>query len=138
METETIFQDHNGFEQVIHSLKRGDRAYRAGWKESCIYLNRGNFAAGTNEWPSKIGGVGSRLFDGGLTGTLPCMPNINMAMEDGSTLTGWVPSQVDMLAEDWTIVVTQKINTIRIDDEGVKMEGLPHIDVTEKSDDPGF
>ena len=32
------------------------------------------------------------------------LPHIDMCTEDGSMIIGWIPSQVDMMAEDWRIV----------------------------------
>ena len=35
------------------------------------------------------------------TGTITRLPNLNMRAATGSTVTGWLASQTDILAEDW-------------------------------------
>ena len=51
-----------------------------------------------------IDGVHPDLFEKGATGTVTRLPNINMRAASGATVTGWLASQTDILAEDWTIV----------------------------------
>lgn len=94
------------FGQALIALKSGQRVARSGWngKEMYVYLNRGSKDWGnTFATQAKVGGVNPRLFDRGDTGTTTRMPNFNMRAADGSTVTGWLASQTDMLAEDWML-----------------------------------
>lgn len=97
------------FGQAIDAVKDGQRVQRNGWngKGMFIYLNKGSHdferkpvsEGGVNT----IGGVGTGLFDKGDTGTVTRMPNLNMRAADGSTVTGWLASQTDILADDWQV-----------------------------------
>lgn len=92
------------FGTAIEAVKRGKRAARAGWngKDMFIYLNKGS-TPGIFKSPM-LNGVLHDLFELGDRGTTVRMPNINMKAADGSTVTGWLASQTDMLAEDWTVL----------------------------------
>lgn len=99
------------FGQAIEALKNGKAIARAGWngKGMCVYLNRGSSATSfVNEGPDAVKeypeGIRGDLFDLGDTGTVTRLPNLNMKAASGSTVTGWLASQTDILAEDWTIV----------------------------------
>lgn len=71
------------FGQATDALKLGQRAARDGWngKGMYIYLERLQ-----------------RVHDGAVTEFEPCV-----VMFDGVQRPGWVPSQADMLAEDWQV-----------------------------------
>lgn len=92
------------FGQAIEAVKEGKGIARAGWngKGMCVYMNRGSRP------PEAIApfhnGVSDRLFDTGDKGTGVRMPNFNMRAADGSIVTGWLASQTDMFAEDWTVL----------------------------------
>lgn len=100
------------FGEAIKALKSGYKVAREGWngKNMFIYLNKGNFdfREATKEVLEAecftIGGVCKELFKSGPEGSVTRMPNINMKAADGSTVTGWLASQTDMLADDWTVV----------------------------------
>lgn len=94
------------FGLAIEALKKGACVARAGWdgKGMLLWLNRGSSATPPLDRDAQIGGVSSDLFDLGDTGTVTRLPNINMRAADGSTVTGWLASQTDMLADDWMIV----------------------------------
>lgn len=100
------------FGQAIEALKKGERVARAGWngKDMFLWLNKGSFDGSplniTNPIPEDHGstmeGIRFPLFTVGDVGTVTRLPNINMHTALGSTVTGWLASQTDMLAEDWT------------------------------------
>jgi len=104
------------FGQAIEALKQGKCVARKGWngKGMHLWLNKGSFDAellGFNsenhpDYPhgSTIDGVDLGLFQLGEKDTVTRLPNINMKTAAGSTVTGWLASQTDMLAEDWEIV----------------------------------
>jgi hypothetical protein len=66
-----------------------------------LWLNKGSYPMGE---PDGSEGISGQLFDRGDVGTVRRLPNINMRAATGSTVTGWLASQTDMLAEDWMIV----------------------------------
>jgi hypothetical protein len=92
------------FGQAIRLLKQGKRVARAGWngKGMFLWLNKGS-TDGDNI-ADQIDGVDRSLFDTGDTGTVTRLPNINMRSASNCTVTGWLASQTDMLAEDWDVV----------------------------------
>lgn len=99
------------FGQAIEHLKFGHRVARAGWngKGMFLFLNPGSFDAsqfdGLPGLPAEIDGIPTRLFsEKGDVGTITRLPNINMRAASGATVTGWLASQTDMLAEDWSLV----------------------------------
>lgn len=92
------------FGLAIEALKLGKCVARAGWngKGMHLWLNRGAFAG---EPPvSHIQGVSISFFDAYEGDVVTRLPNINMCSADGSTVTGWLARQTDILAEDWNIV----------------------------------
>lgn len=97
----------NDFGSAIVALKQGKSVARAGWngKGMFLFLNRGSadFPADEQRVPN-IDGVPSDLFENGDTGTVTRLPNINMRSASGATVTGWLASQTDILAEDWIII----------------------------------
>ncbi len=93
-----------GFGRALAHIKDGRRVARAGWngKGMWLYLNLGSHDK-TEQRPL-IDGVSRSLFTLGDDGTVTRLPNINMRAASGATVTGWLASQTDMLAEDWMLV----------------------------------
>jgi hypothetical protein len=91
------------FGKALEAVKNGDRARREFWngRGMSIYLNAGSVEHSSDKL--SISGVGRELFDNGDAGTVTRMPNINLIAADGTIVTGWAPSQNDMLADDWRI-----------------------------------
>ena len=92
------------FGEAIEKLKAGECIARSGWngKGMFVHLNRGNKAFDTTS-DYLIEGVKADLFNLGDTGTVIRLPNLNMQTVTGSTVTGWLASQTDILAEDWEL-----------------------------------
>lgn len=91
------------FGQALELLKQGKAVARSGWngKNMLLYLNLGS-NDNSQETPGElIEGIRADLFLSGAEGTVRRLPNINMKAASGSTVTGWLASQTDMLAEDW-------------------------------------
>lgn len=91
------------FGTALHALKGGKRVARAGWNGKGMWLalspgnpalEAGKFWAGPNRAYAEENG-----------GTAPVLPCITMKTATGEILMGWLASQTDMLAEDWTIVL---------------------------------
>ena len=94
------------FGQAIEHVKLGGRAARSGWngKGMFIFLNPGSTDR-TSQDQSHFDGVPGRLLQTGDTGTVTRLPNLNMKAASGATVTGWLASQTDILAEDWTLIL---------------------------------
>lgn len=102
------------FGGAIEHIKKGGRAARSGWngKGMFIYLNKGAIDGEplglSNPIPenhgSTIDGVSLSLFEVHDKGTSTRLPNLNMNAASGNTVTGWLASQTDILAEDWVVV----------------------------------
>jgi len=94
------------FGDAIEALKQGKQVSRNGWngKGMFIYLNRGSADYQSEDEFEQIEGINANLFDRGATGAVTRLPNLNMKAATGSTVTGWLASQTDLLAEDWGIV----------------------------------
>lgn len=103
------FTDLN-FGEAIAALKAGYAVARQGWngKKMFVFLQRGSFdSENLMVWPNTflfIEGIDARLFDKGDVGTVTRLPNLNMRAASGSTVTGWLASQTDILAEDWVVL----------------------------------
>ena len=94
------------FGQALEALKSGKAVSREGWngKGMILFLNQGNVAEPmpiNTDGLTLIEGIRQDLFILGDVGTITRLPNINMKAATGSTVTGWLASQTDMLAEDW-------------------------------------
>ena len=106
------------FGEAIEDMKKGKAVSRSGWngKGMLIYIVNGNVAVnnkqyvGTDEGETStditgpIEGISSKLFNLGDYGTVTRLPHINMKAATGSTVTGWLASETDILSEDWGIV----------------------------------
>lgn len=88
------------FGSAIRALKAGEKVAREGWNGKGMYLWLVPASYVKKEWCRDKGlleAIGDK--DG-----IHCNGHIRMYCADGSITSGWVPSQVDILAEDWTIV----------------------------------
>lgn len=102
----TMLPTNISFSEALTYLKQGHLIARAGWNGigMFIYLNKGSSETLSPDRSLTIEGLSESLFDLGDTGTITRLPNINMRAASGSTVTGWLASQTDMLADDWEIV----------------------------------
>lgn len=95
------------FGEAIDALTTGKRIRRSDWKKaSFAYLNPGSHDDTARPFGRTriAAALNQELFEKGHKGTVTRMPNVNLKAADGSTLTGWTPSQIDMLAKDWEVV----------------------------------
>lgn len=114
METKNInTEGPSGYERALGALKSGKKVAREGWngKGMYVYLNKGSYDGTKEREQASIGGtlesiegIPGSLFNKGDKGTSTRLPNINMRTAQGSTVTGWLASQIDQLAEDWYTV----------------------------------
>ncbi|MCY1555390.1 hypothetical protein D9M68_920520 [compost metagenome] len=90
------------FGLAIEALKQGKRVARAGWngKGMWLALTPGSTipasAARNGACKAKVEAEGAA--------DITILPHIDMRAADGSIVIGWLASQTDMLADDWTIV----------------------------------
>lgn len=91
------------FGDAIRALKNGKRMARAGWNGKGMWLALS--CNGTREVPApNFWAPPNRAYaeaNGGSAVVLPC---ITMKTATGEILMGWLASQTDMLAEDWSEV----------------------------------
>ena len=90
---------------VITSLESGLRCARKGWngKGMFIYLTSGSItpvSALKEETKNRL--FGDKIPDGIIAVNINS--HIDMKTADGSITVGWVPSQVDQLADDWEVI----------------------------------
>lgn len=88
------------FGTAIEALKNGNKVARNGWNGKGMYLWLLPATLVKKEWvkdPLLLSVFGDR-------DELPCLGSIRMLTANGDVLTGWLASQSDMLAEDWTIL----------------------------------
>lgn len=89
------------FGLALEAMKKGKKVARAGWngKDMFVYLVAGNTI------------VREKLYHEARTHVYPVAKSsvdicshIDMKAADGTIVVGWLASQTDMLAEDWSIV----------------------------------
>jgi len=78
-----------GFDEAIKYLKRGMRLARKGWNGKGMYVFVGH---------------GSDLTNCLSMGRFECISSLCLKTAQNKLCVGWVASQEDMLAEDWTFV----------------------------------
>ena len=93
--------------EALEFIKRGGVARRQDWKpKQIIYLEQGS-RDGLKGHKRLAAVLNAELFQNGDKGTVTRLPNINMKTPAGETLTGYSPSQLDQLAEDWEIIADE-------------------------------
>lgn len=99
---ESAYRDIEGpvqsltFGDVVHMLKLGKKAQRAGWNGKGMFVFLVNGSKFNVSRPPLLG-----IFPDGME--ISYRPHIDIKNVDGSIST-WVPSIGDVLAEDWLIV----------------------------------
>ena len=90
------------FGEALEVVKNGGAVRRAGWngRGMSVSLVKGNEPTSTHP-DVKIEAIRSDLFELGMGGSVRRLPHLIMINANGSTVTGWLASQTDMLAEDW-------------------------------------
>lgn len=101
-----MYPTHMSFGEALSYLKTDHRIARGGWngKGMFVFLNKGSSEILSPDRSLHVESISETLFELGDTGTVTRLPNINMRAATGSTVTGWLASQTDLLAEDWEVV----------------------------------
>lgn len=108
------------FGEAIAALKDGKRVQRSGWNGKGMWLaltvgtevtatcdNLRHATDPASSYPSLRGAARALAlaeWSPGEAGTVRIGSHIDMRAADGSLVIGWLASQTDMLAEDWSIV----------------------------------
>jgi hypothetical protein len=89
------------FGDAIRAMKNGDAVSREGWngKGMWIALSPGNPSLEADKFWSKQ----ARSYAEINSGAAAVLPSIIMKNAKGEIVMGWLASQEDMLAEDWTL-----------------------------------
>jgi hypothetical protein len=92
--------------EALEFVKRGGAARRKDWSaKERIYLEQGSRDTTRLFGSTRLAAVlNAELFQSGDKGTVTRLPNINRKTAGGETETGYNPSQLDQLAEDWEII----------------------------------
>ena len=94
------------FGEAIKALKNGYKVCRKGWngKGMFIYMQGGSIVPVVNMKKEVTKHLfGDRLLE--CDATVEIKPHIDMKAVDGTITVGWNPSQVDMFADDWMVIV---------------------------------
>ncbi|PTB28884.1 hypothetical protein C9I56_11255 [Paraburkholderia caribensis] len=93
----------NDFGFALFALKQGKRVARAGWNGKGMWLalscNGAREVPAANFWAPP-----NREYAEANGGKATVLPSITMKTATGEILMGWLASQTDMLAEDWTVI----------------------------------
>jgi len=93
------------FSTALDFVKHGRAMRRQNWngKGMGIFMKKGSKDK-SGITPFLIEGVPIEAFDSGSEDTETRMPCLCLQNANGNIVEGWVPSQVDMFAEDWFVV----------------------------------
>lgn len=89
------------FGDAIRALKAGQRVARAGWNGKGMWLA---FSPGSKALPAERFWAPQNKRHAEANGPTDVLPCITMKTATGEILMGWLASQTDMLADDWTEV----------------------------------
>lgn len=96
------------FGHAIAAMKLGHKVARRGWNGKGMWVALTPGSSFNSDF-AKPGHAAKHRADEIDAGVLPDMtinllPHIDMRTADGSMNVGWLPSQTDMLADDWQII----------------------------------
>lgn len=94
---------NQNFGQAIEALKAGKRVAREGWNGKGMWLAMQEGSEITSE-QARGGAALARKSEADMPTRIKIGAHIDMRAADGSIVIGWLASQTDMLAEDWTIL----------------------------------
>lgn len=100
-------QSNLNFGQALELLKQGKKVARAGWNGKGMWLSLSGPTMGVryvdaDAFWSKNNADFARTQEECMAPVLPC---VTMKTAQGEIMMGWVPTQTDMLAEDWEEVL---------------------------------
>ena len=91
------------FGDAIRAMKAGKKVSRAGWNGKGMWVALTPGSTFPKEF-AKDGHAAKHRADEIATagGYVVLLPHIDMRAADGSMVVGWLASQTDMLADDWS------------------------------------
>ena len=92
---------HVGIGDAIKALKAGKRATRASWNSTDVYIWLLPAAKVKAEWCREPHLKTMAEANGG---EIDALGSVRMITAERKVLTGWLASQVDLLAEDWIVL----------------------------------
>lgn len=92
------------FGDAIVALKAGKKVARAGWNGKGMWLSLSGKIGGSAVQAENFWSPHNRAFAELNGGSAIVLPTICMKTATGEILMGWLASQTDVLAEDWTEV----------------------------------
>lgn len=97
--------DQMNFGHALHALKAGACVARAGWNGKGMWIALTPGSSFEARYAKAGHAADKRAAElGNPDAEIELLPHIDMRSADGSMVIGWLASQTDMLAEDWTIV----------------------------------
>lgn len=92
------------FTKAFDELSRGRRMRRKEWDKAYLYYMPGKLLGPReNIWPRHIKLLAEEQ------GELAIHPYLAQRTEKGTILIGWMPSPVDLIAEDWVVVKEEEV-----------------------------
>mgnify|MGYP005823894641 CR=1 FL=1 len=92
------------FGHAIEAMKSGAKVARSGWNGKGMWIALTPGSAFEAKFAKCGHAAGKRAAEIQPDDEIELLPHIDMRAADGSMVIGWLASQTDMLAEDWTIV----------------------------------
>lgn len=93
---------YGSFGQALAAIKDGHRVARAGWNGKGMWIA---YSPGSASLPaSGFWSPANQKFAEENGGTAEVLPCITFKTADNKILMGWLASQTDMLATDWTLI----------------------------------
>ena len=93
------------FGEAIRAMKAGKKVARAGWngKGMWVAYTPGSTFPASHAKEGHAAAHRAAELGGGLE-TITLLPRFDMRAADGSIVVGWLASQTDMAAEDWSVL----------------------------------
>ncbi|MCR8641384.1 DUF2829 domain-containing protein [Paenibacillus sp. N1-5-1-14] len=92
------------FGQALEALKEGKKVARESWNGKGMFIYH---VEGSDVSPADLRGAAQKhvgFTKKSIADKVKINGHIDMKAADGSIVVGWLASQTDMLAEDWTVV----------------------------------
>ena len=93
--------DGMNFGLAIEAMKKGSKVARSGWNGNGMWISLTN---GQTIPTEKFWNPNNKEFASTNGGQAEVLPVITMKTADNKVLMGWLASQTDILADDWSIV----------------------------------
>jgi len=102
------------FGEAIEAAKRGERIQRAGWngKHMWVAYTPGSTipigaarAGAASHLASELSALAQDIHEAESM-TMRINPHFDMRASDGSLVVGWLASQTDIAADDWSVVTS--------------------------------